>query len=119
MQVCTHKEGDVSHRMVYILTPAARGGSPSFAPLVCQGIEAYHSVCSWTHNRWVAILEAVKKGTFDDKGGEAVTEFILYDKVGDSDPITGENVVHPPFKRPRFMTTDFDPVSDNKISGGQ
>ena len=74
---------------------------------------------SLTHNRRVAIFKAVGKGTFDVTGGEAVTQFILGDKLGYTYPSTGENLIQTPFKRPRFMTTDFDPVSDNKISGGQ
>ena len=71
-----------------------------------------------SHNRWVAIFEAVKKGTFDDTGGEAVMEFILDDKLGESDPSTGKNLVCTPLKCPRFMPNDFDPDSGDKISGG-
>ena len=69
-------------------------------------------------NRWVAIFEVVMQGTFDDRGGEVVTELILDDKLGDSDPSTGENLVHTLFRRPRFMSNDFYPDSDDKISGG-
>ena len=71
-----------------------------------------------THNRWVTIFEALKKATFDDKGGKGVTEFILDYKLGDSDPNTGENLIHTPFKRSRFMMNDFDPDSDNISLGG-
>ena len=88
-----------------------------------RGIVSHSSIdlkdTALTHNHGVAIFEAVKKGTFDDKGGKAVTEFILDDKLGDSDPITGENLVHAPFKHPWFMSNDFDPDSDDEISGGK
>ena len=36
-----------------------------------------------THTRWVAIFESVTHGTFDDKNGDAVTESVLDNKLGD------------------------------------
>ena len=47
--------------------------------------------------------------TFDDRVIEAVTEFIMDDKLGDPDHSTGENPSCTPFKRPRFMVNNFDP----------
>ena len=67
-----------------------------------------------THNRWVAIFEAVMQGTFDSRDGEVVMEFVMDNKLGDPDLSTGEHPARTPFKRPRFMANDFGPDSDNK-----
>ena len=71
-----------------------------------------------THNRWSTIFRAVMQGTFNDRGGEAVTEFVMDDKLGDSDPSTGENLARTHFKHPRFMADDFQPDPDDETSGG-
>ena len=52
------------------------------------------------------IFESIGRGTFDAEGG--TTQFLLEDwKEVDLDPISGEEQVNTPFKRPRFHSSDF------------
>ena len=71
-----------------------------------------------THDRWFAIFSVVMQGTFDNRRGESVTEFVMDNKLGDPDSSTGENFACNPFKHPRFMANDFEPDSNNEASGG-
>ena len=52
---------------------------------------------------WIAIFDAVGKGTFDDK--EGVTQFILEEKTGS---VNQKGPVKNPFTRPRFGLNAFD-----------
>ena len=67
-----------------------------------------------THNGCVAIFEAFIQGTMDNMYGEAVTEFVRGNKLGNPDHSTGENPARTPFKRSKFMANDFKPDSNDK-----
>ena len=56
---------------------------------------------SLSHYRWIAIFNAVRKGTFDDK--EGATQFILEDKTG---CVNQKGPVNTPFKCPMFGLGD-------------
>ena len=61
---------------------------------------------SLTHNRWIIIFEAISRNTFDAEGG--TTQFLMEDrKEADLDPLTGEEIVNIPFKRPQCQSADF------------
>ena len=72
----------------------------------------------FTHNRWFVIFKAVTQGTFNDKGGEAVTGFVMDNKLWDPDLGMGENLTRTPFERPGFMANNFKPDSNNGDASG-
>ena len=58
---------------------------------------------SLSHPRWIAIFDAVGKGTIGNK--EGATQFILEDKTG---CVNQKGPVNIPFKRPRFGINNFN-----------
>ena len=89
--------------------PDTRGGSFFRSPYVPeetgQNLEGFMEIAddSLSHSRWIAIFDAVGKGTFDDE--EGATHFILEDKTGGVDQ---KGPVNTQFKLPRFGINDFN-----------
>ena len=114
MRVCKLEEGEVAHRLVH--TGAGYEGGVSFfrTPRASKnkGIASFSFMdlksTALTHNRCIAIFEAVTQRTFDDRGGEAVTEFIVNNKLGVPDPSTGENLARAHFNQ---MTSNLTPTT--------
>ena len=59
------------------------------------------------HGRWITFFESVGRGAFDDKGG--AMQLLMEDRKGIVDPLTGEDSINTPFKRPRFQSDEFAP----------
>ena len=59
-----------------------------------------------THNHWITIFEAISRNTLDAEGGTA--QFLMEDrKEADINPLSGEEPVNTPFKRPWFQSGGF------------